>query len=81
MAKLTHAASDVLAAISREHVEAPGGDVESEVVQYAVKTEAEFASVDDARAFRDRLVGSGVIDRLDVRTPPIVLEVVETKAP
>jgi HAE1 family hydrophobic/amphiphilic exporter-1 len=43
------AASDVLAALSREHVEVPGGDVESDVVQYAVKTEAEFASIESLR--------------------------------
>jgi hypothetical protein len=46
-----------------------------------IVVQLEFASLDDARAFRDRLVGSGVIDRINVRTPPIVLEVVETKAP
>jgi hypothetical protein len=45
-----------------------------------IVVQLEFASLDDAKAFRDRLVGSGVIDRLDVRTPPIVLEVTETRA-
>ncbi|MEN8183180.1 MAG: efflux RND transporter permease subunit, partial [Myxococcota bacterium] len=43
------AASDVLTALRREHVEVPGGDVESNVVQYAVKTEAEFDSIEDLR--------------------------------
>jgi HAE1 family hydrophobic/amphiphilic exporter-1 len=47
------AASDVLSAIQREHVEVPGGDVESKVLQYSVKTEAEFESVD---ALRDLVV-------------------------
>jgi len=39
------AASDVLAAIQREHVEVPGGRVESERIEYTVKTAAEFRSV------------------------------------
>ncbi len=36
------AASDVVAAIGREHVEVPGGVVESDRVDYAVRTDAEF---------------------------------------
>jgi HAE1 family hydrophobic/amphiphilic exporter-1 len=43
------AAIDVLAALQREHVEVPGGDVESRVVKYSVKTEAEFESVEALR--------------------------------
>jgi HAE1 family hydrophobic/amphiphilic exporter-1 len=39
------AANDVLAAIAREHVEIPGGQIESERIQYTVKTDAEFASI------------------------------------
>ncbi len=39
------AAGDVLAAIRREHVEVPGGRIESEVLDYSVKTDAEFRSV------------------------------------
>ncbi len=38
-------ASDVLAALRREHVELPGGAVESDRVDYSVKTDAEFRSV------------------------------------
>jgi len=38
-------ASDVLAALRREHVELPGGAVESARVDYSVKTDAEFRSV------------------------------------
>ncbi len=38
-------ASDVLAALRREHVELPGGAVESQRVDYSVKTDAEFRSV------------------------------------
>jgi HAE1 family hydrophobic/amphiphilic exporter-1 len=41
------AASDVLAALQREHVEMPGGSVESERVDYSVKTDAEFRSVEE----------------------------------
>jgi HAE1 family hydrophobic/amphiphilic exporter-1 len=39
------AASDVLAAVQREHVDVPGGRVESRRLNYAVKTDAEFRSV------------------------------------
>ncbi len=40
-------ASDVLAALRREHVELPGGAVESDRVDYSVKTDAEFRNVAD----------------------------------
>lgn len=39
------AASDVLLALQREHVEMPGGAVESRRVDYSVKTDAEFRTV------------------------------------
>ena len=39
------AASDVLAAVAREHVDVPGGRVESNRIDYTVKTDAEFRSV------------------------------------
>lgn len=40
----------------------------------------EFDSVDDARAFRDRLVGSGALDNpsMQVKMGPTVIEPVET---
>ena len=41
------AAGDVVAAIQREHVEVPGGRVQSERVEYSVKTDAEFRSVEE----------------------------------
>ncbi|MBW2417456.1 MAG: efflux RND transporter permease subunit [Deltaproteobacteria bacterium] len=41
------AASDVLAAIGREHVEVPGGTIESRRVEYAVKTDAEFRTIEE----------------------------------
>jgi HAE1 family hydrophobic/amphiphilic exporter-1 len=40
------AAGDVLAAIGREHVEVPGGLVEGRRLEYSVKTDAEFRTVD-----------------------------------
>jgi HAE1 family hydrophobic/amphiphilic exporter-1 len=39
------AATDVLMALQREHVEMPGGAVESDRMDYAVKTDAEFRTV------------------------------------
>ena len=36
------AASDVIAALRREHVEVPGGQVISQRIEYSVKTDAEF---------------------------------------
>lgn len=41
------AASDVLLALQREHVEMPGGAVESARVDYSVKTDAEFRTVEE----------------------------------
>ncbi|HEV3228958.1 MAG TPA: hypothetical protein VGY97_05750 [Solirubrobacteraceae bacterium] len=38
----------------------------------------EFASLDDAKAFRERLLSSGVLDRVTVKTPPTVVEDTET---
>jgi HAE1 family hydrophobic/amphiphilic exporter-1 len=40
------AVSDVISAIHREHVEVPGGRVESHRIEYTVKTDAEFRSVE-----------------------------------
>jgi HAE1 family hydrophobic/amphiphilic exporter-1 len=44
------AATDVLGALQREHVEMPGGAVESDRVDYAVKTDAEFRNVAEMEA-------------------------------
>ncbi len=38
-------AGDVLAALHREHIEAPGGFVEGAQVEYGVKTDAEFSTL------------------------------------
>jgi hypothetical protein len=45
-----------------------------------VFTRVEFDSLEDARAFRDRLVASGALDDVSVLTPPTVVELVEKKA-
>lgn len=37
----------------------------------------EFASVDDAKSFRERLLASGALDRATVKTPPTVVDLVE----
>jgi hypothetical protein len=37
----------------------------------------EFNSVEDAKAFRERLLDSGALDRVTVKTPPTVVEVAE----
>jgi hypothetical protein len=37
----------------------------------------EFNSVEDAKAFRERLLASGALDRVTVKTPPTVVEVAE----
>ena len=42
-----------------------------------VFTRVEFDSVDDATAFRDRLLASGALDTTTVLTPPTVVELVE----
>ena len=41
------AATDILDAVRREHVELPGGEVESDRVEYSVKTDAEFRTVEE----------------------------------
>lgn len=42
-----------------------------------VFTRVEFDSVEDATAFRDRLVASGALAQVSVLTPPTVVELVE----
>jgi len=37
----------------------------------------EFASVEDATSFRERLLASGALDSMTVVTPPTVVEVVD----
>ena len=38
----------------------------------------EFASVEEATAFRERLLASGVLDAITVKTPPTVVEIADT---
>jgi len=40
-------AVDVLAALRREHVELPAGDIEGDRIQYSVRTDAEFRNIDE----------------------------------
>ena len=37
----------------------------------------EFASVDEAKSFRERLLGSAALDNVDVKTQPTVVEVAD----
>ena len=41
------AATDVLAALRREHVERPGGLIEGGKIEFSVKTEAEYRTIDE----------------------------------
>ena len=43
-----------------------------------VFTRVEFDSIEDAKAFRDRLVASGALGRTTVLTQPTVVELVES---
>ena len=56
------AATDVLEALRREHVEIPGGLVESREIEYSVKTDAEYATLDElaqhGRGLRRRRAGA-----------------------
>ena len=42
-----------------------------------VYTRVEYDSLEEAKAFRDRLVASGALDQTTVLTPPTVVELVE----
>jgi hypothetical protein len=37
----------------------------------------EFASVDDAKSFRERLLASGALDKVEVKTTPTVVELAD----
>ena len=45
-----------------------------------VFVQVEFASVDEAKAARERLLSSGVLDRVTVKTEPTVTEEAESVA-
>ncbi len=74
------AAEDVTAAIQREHVEVPGGRVESQRVEYQVKTDAEFRSVEDLRRLVVASVGGSPVRLEDVARVEDGAEEVETIA-
>ena len=42
-----------------------------------VFTRVEFDSVEEAKAFKERLLASGALDRTTVLTPPTVVELIE----
>jgi hypothetical protein len=58
--------------VAKGHVMLRGVDDPNEVF-----TRVEFDSLDDAKAFRDRLVASGALDDTTVLTAPTVVEQVE----
>ena len=60
------AANDVLAAIGREHVEVPGGQIESEHIQYHVTTDAEFDSIRELENLVVRYLDGSVVHLSDV---------------
>ena len=39
----------------------------------------EFASADEAKSFRDRLLASGALDKITVKTQPTVVELADQK--
>jgi HAE1 family hydrophobic/amphiphilic exporter-1 len=59
-------AGDVAAAIRREHVDVPGGRVESDRIEYAVKTDAEFHSVEQLERLVVAWVGDSPVRLGDV---------------
>ena len=40
----------------------------------------EFESVEDAESFRERLLASGALDRVTVKTPPTVVEIADEES-
>jgi len=60
------AASDVIGAIRREHVEVPGGKLESRELDYSVKTAAEFTSVEALEGLVVAYDGSAPVRLRDV---------------
>jgi HAE1 family hydrophobic/amphiphilic exporter-1 len=60
------AATDVLTAIRREHVDIPSGRVESQMVEYSVKTDAEFRSVKELEGLVVAHVGGAPVYLRDV---------------
>jgi HAE1 family hydrophobic/amphiphilic exporter-1 len=59
-------AGDVLSALRREHVEVPGGRVESRRVEYTVKTAAEFESIKELKQLIVASTNGAVVRLSDV---------------
>jgi HAE1 family hydrophobic/amphiphilic exporter-1 len=60
------AATDVIRSLQREHVEIPGGRVESERVEYTVKTDAEFRTLEELRRLIVAYVAGAPVRLADV---------------
>jgi hypothetical protein len=58
--------------VAKGHVMSRGVEDPNEVF-----TRVRFDSLEEAQAFRDRLVASGALDEVTVLTPPTVVELVE----
>jgi len=74
------AAGDVIAALAREHVEVPGGAIESGAVEYSVKTDAEFRTLEELEALVIAHVGGAPVLLRDVARIEDGAEDVETIA-
>jgi len=61
-------ANDVIAAVQREHVERPGGRVESRQLEYSLKTDAEFDTVEELADLIVAHVGGANVRLRDVAT-------------
>jgi hypothetical protein len=57
---------------AKGHIISRGVDNPSDVF-----VRVEFASVDEAKSFRERLLGSGALNNVDVKTQPTVVEVAD----
>jgi HAE1 family hydrophobic/amphiphilic exporter-1 len=60
------AVTDVLEALRREHVDVPGGKIESDRVEYTVKTDAEFRSLEELEKLVVAWVGGAPVRLRDV---------------
>jgi len=58
--------------VAKGHVLSRSVDNPSEVF-----VRVEFGSVEEAKTFRERLLASGALDRVTVKTPPTVVEIAE----
>ncbi len=58
--------NDILAALQREHVEIPGGKVESRRMEYTVKTDAEFRTLEELESLVVAHDGTAIVLLRDV---------------